>query len=87
MRKFLLLLALLVLAAIGVVWAGIVDLNWNGNADAPVEVKINPVELGTEERQVQTPTIRVKDGNGQQAAPPAAQPPQPAPAPTQGNKQ
>ena len=94
LRKLLLLVALLIIAAIGLVWAGIVDLNWNGNTDQPVEVRINPVEVGTtnttvpvpvvgtQQREVQTPTLRVNDGSDQ-AQQPAAQPqlqPQPQPA-------
>jgi hypothetical protein len=87
LRKLLLVIAFLILVAIGLVWAGIVDLNWSGNRDEPVEVRINPVEVGTtnttvpvpvvgtEQRQVQTPTLRVDDGSGQ---------PQPQP---QGNGQ
>lgn len=79
LRKLLLLLALLVLAAIGLVWANVIDLNWNEGAQAPLEVKVNPVTVGTsnttvtvpvvktETRQVQTPSISVGDG----AAPPA----------------
>jgi len=86
LRKLLLLLALLIIAAIGLVVAGIVDLNWSGNRDEPVEVRINPVEVGTtnttvpvpvvgtEQRQVQTPTLRVNDGSNQQPAQPAPQP-------------
>ena len=77
LRKFLLLLALLVLVGIGLVWANIIDLNWNPSAEAPLEVKVNPVEVGTtnttvtvpvvktEERQVQTPSLSVQDGNAQ----------------------
>jgi hypothetical protein len=85
LRKLLLLLAFLILVAIGLVVAGIVDLGWSGNRSDPVEVRINPVEVGTtnttvpvpvvgtEQRQVQTPTLRVNDGS-QQPAQPAQQP-------------
>ena len=85
LRKLLLLIAFLILVAIGLVVAGIVDLGWSGNTDQPVEVRINPVEVGTtnttvpvpvvgtQQRQVQTPTLRVNDGSQQQ------QPPQPQP--------
>ena len=72
LRKFLLLLALVVLVGIALVWTNIIDINWNGQAESPVEVRVNPVEVGTETRQVETPTIRVRDGN--EAAPPAAPP-------------
>lgn len=75
LRKLLLLIALLVVIAIGLVWSGIVDLNRTGDPKAPIEVRVNPVEVGTtnstvavpvvrtEQRQVQTPTIRVDSGN------------------------
>ena len=86
LRKLLLLIAFLILVAIGLVVAGIVDLDWSGNRNEPVEVRINPVEVGTtnttvpmpvvgtEQRQVQTPTLRVNDGSNQQPAQPAPQP-------------
>jgi hypothetical protein len=79
LRRFLLLLALLVLAGIGLVWANIIDLNWREGAQAPLEVRVNPVEVGTtnttvtvpvvktETRQVQTPSLSVQDGDPQQA--------------------
>jgi hypothetical protein len=78
LRKLLLLAALLILVAIGLVWAGIVD--WDGNTQSPT-VTINPVEVGTEPRQVQTPTLRVNDGSGQAQPAPQTQP-QAAPQPT-----
>ena len=79
LRKFLLLVAVLVLAGIGLVWANIIDLNYNRDAESPLEVRVNPVEVGTtnttvtvpvmktETRQVQTPSLSVQDGNAQQA--------------------
>lgn len=87
LRKFLLLLALLVLVGIGLVWTNVIDLNYNRGAEAPIEVKVNPVEVGTsnatvqvpvvntETRHVQTPALRVNDGTQPAAAPP------PTPAP------
>ncbi|MDP8995289.1 MAG: hypothetical protein M3N07_09995 [Pseudomonadota bacterium] len=73
LRAILLILALVVLAAIGLVWAGVIEVDWNRDARAPVEVQINPVEVGTtttnlqvpvvstETRQVETPAVRVRD--------------------------
>ncbi|HEX8216670.1 MAG TPA: hypothetical protein VF577_04310 [Allosphingosinicella sp.] len=83
LRKLLLLVAVLIVAAIGLVWANIIDLNYNQGAESPLEVRVNPVEVGTtntnvtvpvvktETRQVQTPSLSVQDGD----------PPAPAPAP------
>ena len=81
LRKLLLLIALLVLAAIALVWTNIVDLSWNEQAEAPLQVDVNPVAVGTttsnvtvpvvktETRQVETPAVRVQDddppANGQ----------------------
>lgn len=84
LRKLLLLLALLIIVAIGLLWAGIVE--WDGNRAEPTVI-INPVEVGTEQRQVQTPTLRVDKSSDQpQGAPAPATMPPPAPAP-QGNGQ
>ena len=73
LRKFLFLLALLVLVGIALVGTGIVEVPRFG------EVRVNPVEVGTETRkvEVETPTIRVKTGNETPAAPAAPQPPAP----------
>ena len=83
LRKLLLLLALIVLVGIGLVWANVIDLRWNERAEAPLEVQLNPVEVGTttsnvtvpvvntETRQVQTPTVRVRDDEPAAAPPPA----------------
>ena len=76
LRKFLLLLALLVIVGIVLVATGVVELS------RPGEVRINPVEVGTETRQVQTPTVRVDRGN--EAAPAAAPAPAPPPPPANG---
>ena len=77
LRKLLLLLALLIVVGIGLVWANVIDLNWNEGAKAPLEVRVNPVEVGTtnttvsvpvvktEQRQVQTPALRVQDNETQ----------------------
>jgi len=72
LRKFLFLLALVVLVGIALVGTGIVEVPRFG------QVRINPVEVGTETRQVETPTIRVKTGN-EAPAPATAPPPSPAP--------
>lgn len=66
LRKLLLLLALLILVAIGLVWANVIDVNWNREASSPVEVRVNPVQVGTETREVQTPVVRV--GNSAETA-------------------
>jgi hypothetical protein len=77
LRKFLLLLALLVLVGIGLVATNVVDLNWREGTQAPLEVKVNPVNVGTsnttvtvpvvrtETRQVQTPSISVGGNEAQ----------------------
>jgi hypothetical protein len=84
LRKLLLLIAFIVLIGIGLVWTHVLDLGWNQQSQSP-QLTINPPEVGTtnttvtvpvvttEERQVQTPTIRVNDGN--QAAPAPSPPP------------
>ena len=80
LRKLLLLIALVVLVAIGLVWANVIDLNWHSGSEAPLEVRVNPVEVGTtnstvtvpvlktEQRQVQTPALRVQDQEPQSNA-------------------
>ncbi len=65
MRIVLLVLALVVLVAIGLVWANVIDIDWNGDARSPVGVQVNPVEVGTTTRnvQIETPTVTVRDSN------------------------
>jgi hypothetical protein len=55
---------------------GIVDVDFGRG-----EVRLHPVEVGTETRQVETPTLRVNTGNNAAPAPAADPPAAPAPAP------
>lgn len=86
LRKLLLLLAVLVLAAIALVWIGVV--NWPGGSS----VEVRPVDVKLETRNVALPLPVVETpgqvpANGAQPAPPAAASPpppaQPQPAPQQ----
>ena len=65
MRAILLVLALLVLVAIALVATNIVDIDWNGEAEAPVQVGINTPEIkaGTTNVEIPTPQISVPDGD------------------------
>ena len=61
LRAILMIVALLILLAIGAVWLGLVDLNQTQNAQAPkFEVKVNPVTVGTTTANVQTPSVEMK---------------------------
>ena len=61
LRALLIIIALLILVAIGAVWLGLIDLNQTQNAQAPkFEVKVNPVQVGTTTANVQTPTVEMK---------------------------
>jgi len=61
LRAVLMIVALLILLAIGAVWLGLVDLNQTQNAQAPkFEVKVNPVSVGTTTANIQTPTVEMK---------------------------
>ena len=61
LRAILMIVALLILVAIGAVWLGLVDLNQTQNAQAPkFEVKVNPVTVGTTTANIQTPTVEMK---------------------------
>ncbi|HEX6375615.1 MAG TPA: hypothetical protein VFZ91_07825 [Allosphingosinicella sp.] len=61
LRAVLMIVALLILVAIGAVWLGLVDLNQTQEAQAPkFEVKVNPVEVGTTTTNVQAPSIEMK---------------------------
>jgi hypothetical protein len=65
LRAILILVALLILLAIGAVWLGLIDLNQTQQAQAPqFEVKVNPVEVGTTTKnvQVEVPSVTVGDG-------------------------
>ena len=61
LRAVLMLVALLILLAIGAVWLGLVDLNQTQQAQAPAfEVKVNPVNVGTTTANVQAPSVEMK---------------------------
>ena len=61
LRAVLMIVALLILVAIGAVWLGLVDLNQTQQAQAPkFEVKVNPVEVGTTTANIQTPSVEMK---------------------------
>ena len=61
LRAVLIIVALLILLAIGAVWLGLVDLNQTQNAQAPkFEVKVNPVTVGTTTANIQAPTVEMK---------------------------
>jgi 4-amino-4-deoxy-L-arabinose transferase-like glycosyltransferase len=63
LRTLLLILAFVVLLGIVLVWANIIDVNWNREAQSPVTVDVNPVHVGTTttNMQIETPTIQVQD--------------------------
>ena len=68
LRAILLIVALVILLAIGAVWLGLLDLNQTQNAQAPkFEVKVNPVEVGTTTKnvQIEVPSVSVGGGNEQ----------------------
>ena len=68
LRAVLMLVALLILLAIGAVWLGLVDLNQTQQAQAPAfEVKVNPVNVGTTTTNVQVEVPSVTVGDGEQA--------------------
>ena len=61
LRAVLILVALLILLAIGAVWLGLIDLNQTQQAQAPkFEVKVNPVTVGTTTANVQAPSVEMK---------------------------
>ena len=68
LRAILLIVALIILLAIGAVWLGLLDLNQTQNAQAPkFEVKVNPVEVGTTTKNVQIEVPSVSVGGNEQA--------------------
>ena len=78
LRTVLLVVALLLLVAIGLVYTGILGLQQKD--DGSVKVMTNSVEFSTEPRTVQVPVVRTVPNEPASAAPaPAA----PAPANTQ----
>jgi cytochrome oxidase Cu insertion factor (SCO1/SenC/PrrC family) len=79
LRALLVLIALAILVGIALVATGMVSLQQTRQAQAPAyDVKVKQVELGTtttnvsvptvgmETKQVETPTVRVGDGNASQ---------------------
>jgi cytochrome oxidase Cu insertion factor (SCO1/SenC/PrrC family) len=79
MRPLLFLIALVILAAIVLVGTGVVSLRQTQQAQAPAyDLKVRKVELGTtttnvsvptvemKSKQVETPTVRLSDGNSAQ---------------------
>jgi hypothetical protein len=68
MRAILLVIAFLVLVALALVWTNVIDIDWNDNASAPVEVGINPPTIETGTTNVQVPTARVVVPDGDNAA-------------------
>jgi cytochrome oxidase Cu insertion factor (SCO1/SenC/PrrC family) len=61
LRAVLIIVALLILLAIGAVWLGLVDLSQTQTAQAPkFEVKVKPVSVGTATANIQTPTVEMK---------------------------
>ena len=78
LRGLLLIIALLILVAIALVATGIIDLRQTQHAQAPkVELKVNDIDVGTttanvalpsvemKSRQVEVPSVTIKDGNSQ----------------------
>jgi cytochrome oxidase Cu insertion factor (SCO1/SenC/PrrC family) len=61
LRAALMLIALIILVAIGAVWLGLIDLTQTQTAQAPkFEVKVNPVQVGTTTANVQAPSVEMK---------------------------
>ena len=68
LRALLLIVALVILLAIGAVGLGLLDLNQTQNAQAPkFEVKVNPVTVGTTTTNVQLEVPRLEVGGNEQA--------------------
>lgn len=58
LRAILLILALLIILAIGAVATGLVDVTQTQQAQAPrLDVKVNDVDLGTAPANVQVPVV------------------------------
>jgi hypothetical protein len=61
MRALLLLVALLVLVAIGLVYTGVISLSQTRPAQAPAfDLKVKKVDVGTTTANVQVPTVGTK---------------------------
>jgi cytochrome oxidase Cu insertion factor (SCO1/SenC/PrrC family) len=68
LRAVLMIVALLILLAIGAVWLGLVDLSQTQQAQAPkFEVKVNPVNVGTTTTNVQVEVPSVSVGGNEQS--------------------
>ena len=78
MRAFLLLIALLILVAIGLVYFGVITVRSQDNA---VTLQTRDVEVGTTTRNVQVPVVRME--NRQVAVPSVGVANQTAPANSQ----
>jgi cytochrome oxidase Cu insertion factor (SCO1/SenC/PrrC family) len=78
MRALLVLIALAILVAIGLVYTGVISLSQTRQAQTPAfDLKVKRVEVGTTTsnvtmptvgtttKQVETPTVRLSDGNSQ----------------------
>jgi hypothetical protein len=59
LRTLLLLIALLILIGIALVALGVINLN--RGSDGGVTIKTSDVEVGTTERNVQLPVVRMED--------------------------
>ena len=59
LRTFLLLIALLILIVIGLVALGVINLNTRG--DGGVTIQTRDVEVGTTEKNVQLPVVRLEN--------------------------
>ena len=57
-RTVLLLVALLVLIAIGLIWAGVINLNRNANGSVSIETR--DVSVGTAPANVQVPVVKME---------------------------
>ena len=59
LRTLLLLIALLILIVIGLVALGVINLNTSG--DGGVTIQTRDVEVGTTEKNVQLPVVRLEN--------------------------
>jgi hypothetical protein len=85
LRTVLLIVALLIILAIGAVAVGLVDVTQGRRAQTPtVDVKVNDVKIGTTTKQIELPAVTIDKG-GEPAAQPATTPPTPPTVP--GNTQ
>jgi hypothetical protein len=59
LRTLLLLIALLILIVIGLVALGVINLNTSGNGGVTIQTR--DVEVGTTEKNVQLPVVRLEN--------------------------